>query len=297
MNLANVTNEKDDLFPTEVKTAIKEQTCKSCGNKFQGLYCNQCGEKVLVEDDRTFRSFISNFLAFADNKFLKTLWIIIRNPGFLSRQYAEGKRVNYLRPLQLFFVLNLIYFLFPVLQLFNTSLRTQMALRTHSPLVRELVYNKIGHEAYILQGYELMYNQKSTSLAKLLVIVFVLLASLPMTIIYRRKNRFFTDHVALAVELTCFNLAVNAILLSVFLMIINKMLHWTQPGWEKYLNDFTLTIIFIMTNLYFLFYAGRTFYAQRGKVLILKVLLGMLGLFVALEMYRLILFLITFLSL
>ncbi|HEY0742487.1 MAG TPA: DUF3667 domain-containing protein [Chryseosolibacter sp.] len=274
-----------------------EHTCKSCGHVFKGLYCNVCGEKVLELKDRSFKSFLQNVqlsLTFADNKFVKTLWQVVRNPGFLSREYAEGKRVNYLRPLQLFFVLNLIYFLFTPLQLFNTSLRTQMFLRTHSPLVRSMVYSKAGHDRMALQGYELMYNEKTTSLAKLLVIVFVVVAAVPMAIIYRKRNRFFTDHVTLAVELTTFNLAVNAIALSLFLMLANQILHWTHMGWEKYLDDLTLTIIFILTNSYFLFAAGRTFYNQHGKMLLLKIVLGLLGLFLALEVYRLILFLITF---
>lgn len=276
------------------------QHCKSCGNEFSGSYCNLCGEKVLEAKDRTFRTFLSNILltiTFADNKFVKTLWMVISRPGFLSKEYVEGRRVNYVRPLQLFFVLNLVYFLFPLLQLFNTSLRTQMNFRTHSPIVREMVYSKVGRNALELRGYELMYNDKSNSLAKLLIIVFVVVASFPMMVIYRKRNRFFTDHIALSVELTAFNLAVNAVLLSLFLMGVSSVLHMTHLGWEKYLNDITLTIIFVLTNAYFLFAAGRTFYNQRGWILIVKVMLGLLGLFVALEVYRLILFLITFWSL
>jgi hypothetical protein len=268
--------------------------CKSCGNSFTKMYCNACGEKVLMAKDRRFRTFIRDVLAFTDNKLLKTLWLIISKPGFLAKEYAEGRRVNYIRPLQLFFILNLIYFLFPLLQLFNTSLRTQMYLRTHSKLVRDMVFSKIGNDRLVLEGYSLMYNEKSTSLAKLLIIVFVILASLPMMLIYRRHNRYFTDHVTLAVELTSFNLAVNAIVLSLFLMLVSKVMHWSHLGWEKYLDDFTLTIIFVLTNSYFLFRAGRMFYAQKGKILILKVVLGLLGLFIALEAYRLCLFLITF---
>jgi hypothetical protein len=292
-----VVNEKEGQAIPPADPLKKEHTCKSCGNIFQGIYCNICGEKILEARDRTFRSFLTNFLALSDNKFLKTLLLVVTKPGFLSREYAEGRRVNYIRPLQLFFVLNLIYFLFPMLQLFNTSLRTQMYLRTHSALVRELVYSKTGHDRLALAGYELMYNQKSNGLAKLLIIVFVVLASLPMMIIYRKKNRYFTDHVTLAVELTSFNLAMNTLFLSVFLMIVDKVLHWAHPGWEKYLDDFTLTIIFVLTNTYFLFIAGRTFYGQKGKILIVKVVLGLLGLFIALEAYRLVLFLITFLTL
>lgn len=277
-----------------------QQTCKSCGHVFEGIYCNLCGEKVLEPADRSLRSFMSNILlalTFADNKFTRTLWLVVARPGFVSREYAEGRRVRYLRPLQLFFILNIVYFLFPVLQLFNTSLHTQMYLRTHSPLVRKMVRAQLEAEGFSLQGYSLMYNEKSTSLAKLLVIIFVFLAALPVMLVYRKRNRYFTDHLTLSVELAAFNLAMNAIFLSLLLVVINRIIHWTHTGWERYLDDTTLTLIFIMTNLYFLFNSGRTFYGQRGFMLILKVVMSMLGLFVALELYRLVLFLLTFISL
>jgi hypothetical protein len=279
---------------------IASHTCKSCGNSFDGFYCNLCGEKVLEQNDRSFQAFLKNViiaLTFADNKFVRTLWLMIVRPGFVSKEFAEGRTVNYLRPLQVFFVLNLIYFLFPLLQLFNTSLRTQMYLRSHSALVRAMVQSKVGHDALRLEGYTLMYNEKSTSLAKLLIIVFVILASVPMMFIYRKRNRFFGDHLTLSVELTSFNLAINAIFLSLVLMLTNKILHLTHTGWEKYLDDSTLTFIFVITNSYFLFRAGRTFYNQKGWILFLKVVLGLLGLFLSLELYRLTLFLITYWSL
>jgi hypothetical protein len=288
---------EEKTFHEVQEAELVSHVCKSCGNSFDGFYCNVCGEKVLEQKDRSFNAFLKNVVAaitFADNKFIRTLWLIIAKPGFVSKEFAEGRTVNYQRPLQVFFVLNLIYFLFPLLQLFNTSLRTQMYLRTHSALVRTMVHSKVGNDALRLEGYTLMYNQKSTSLAKLLIIVFVILASVPMMIVYRKRNRFFGDHLTLSVELTSFNIALNAIFLSLVLMLTNKILHMTHTGWEKYLDDSTLTIIFVLTNSYFLFRAGRIFYNQKNWILILKVLFGLLGLFVSLELYRLTLFLITY---
>jgi len=272
-------------------------TCKSCGNHFIGSYCNLCGEKVITHKDRSFRTFLSNVLiaiTFADNRFIKTLWLTIKNPGFLSKEYANGRRVNYIRPLQLFFILNLIYFLSPALQLFNSSLRTQMNYLFHSNMVREIVIQRLAHDQMTYGGFELIYDAKTVGLAKMLIIVFVTLAALPLSVIFRKKNRYFTDHTALAVELACFNMFVNAILLSAFLWSLSKILHWSGSSLGDYLNDSTFTIIFISTNLYFIYRAARTFYEQKGKRLIVKSLLGIIGLFLALEAYRLLLFFVTF---
>lgn len=275
---------------------LSSHQCKSCNNHFTGYYCNICGEKIIEAKERKFRAVVSNVLmatSIVDNKFLKSLWLTLKRPGFLSREYADGRRVMYMRPLQMFFILNLIYFLFPVLQMFNSSLNTQRKFLPHSKIARVFVDEKIKSEGINLLGFELMYNEKTTSLAKLLIVLFVVIASAPLSLIFWKRNRYYADHIALSVELTSFNLAVNAIGLSVVFWLVNKLFHWGHVGWGSYLNDLTLTIIFVITNLYFLFRASRTFYNQKGKRLIFKVVLGIVGLFLALEVYRFMLFFIT----
>jgi hypothetical protein len=275
--------------------SLPHHVCKTCGHEFHGWYCNVCGEKVIEPKDRKLGPVMGKVLiatTISDNKFIKGLKYMVTNPGFLSKEYVEGRRVNYMRPLQMFFILNLIYFLFPILQLFNSTLNTQINVLPHARIAREVVARKIAKEGINVRGFELMYNDKTTNLAKMLVVVFVALGSLPLSLIFAKRNRYFTDHVALSIELTCFNIAVNAIGLTLVLLIISKILHWSHTG-GTYLNDVTLTVIFIMTNLYFIFRAARTFYNQKGKRLVLKAVAGILGLFLALEVYRFILFFIT----
>ena len=109
-------------------TTPEAHICKNCGNHFIGYYCNICGEKVLGKEDRSFRAFLNSIflaLTLADSRFLKGLWLMVAKPGFLSNEFSEGRKVKYIKPLSIFFLLNLIYFLFPVIQLFNASLRPQ----------------------------------------------------------------------------------------------------------------------------------------------------------------------------
>ena len=272
-----------------------EHICKSCGNTFHGTYCNLCGEQVIEPKDRKLGPVMGKVLiatTISDNKFLRGLKLMVTDPGFLSREYVDGRRVNYMRPLQMFFILNLVYFLFPILQLFNSTLQTQMYVLPHARIAREVVAHKIAKEGMSVQGFELMYNDKTTSLAKMLVVVFVVLGSAPLSLIFAKRNRYFSDHLALSIELTSYNIAVNAIGLTLLFGILSKILHWSHTS-GAYLNDVTLTIIFIMTNMYFIFRAARTFYNQKGKRLVLKAIAGIVGLFLALEVYRFLLFFIT----
>jgi hypothetical protein len=260
--------------------------CKSCGHRFTGNYCNECGEKILRPSDRSFKTFLSNILiaiTFADSKMIRTLWLVLKKPGFVSKEFAEGKRVNYLKPISLFFVLNLIYFFFPVVQLFNASLNTQLLSPLRS-LYQAMIAHKIIDLGMSVDSFSLIYNLKTTGFAKLMVMVFVVLGSLPLNLLYWKKNRFFTDHVGYVVELACFNLFVNAIVLSILVALLDV---------GKYLDEAILTGIFISTNLYFLLRSGFKFYGEKGVRLVFKSVLMILFLKLALEVYRSILFFVT----
>ncbi len=139
-----------------------------------------------------------------------------------------------------------------------------------------------------VNSFSIIYDQKTTRFAKMLVIVFAVLASLPLNLMYRSRQRYFTDHAGLSVELVCFNLLVNALFLT---LIVNLF------GLGIYLDEFVLTGVFILTNLYFLLRSGAIFYEERGVRLVTKSVFMLVVLKVTLEGYRAILFYITIWSL
>lgn len=283
-------SDQHDSKSIVAEPTLQEHTCKSCSNVFVGEFCNLCGEKILRPSDRSFKKLMSNILiaiTFADSKFIKTLWLIIKSPGELSADVANGRRVKHLPPLSLFFVLNLIYFFFPVIQLFNASLNTQLLSPLHD-WYKTLIAHKILALNMDVASFSLIYNLKSTGYAKLMVMVFVVVASLPLNLLYSKRNRYFTDHIGYMVELACFNLFINAIILTLFARFL-----WLGG----FLDENVLTIIFVSTNLYFLIRSGKIFYHEKGWMLIIKSALMILVLKLALEIYRSVLFLVTLNSL
>jgi len=265
-------------------------TCKSCHNQFTGNYCNNCGERVQVAADRTFRAFTNDIvraITLADNKFARTLWLIFYKPGFVSTEIANGRTVRYMSPIQVFFVLNLVYFLFPIVQLFNASLTTQM-LAPLGFLLTKTIAHKATDMHLNFESFKVVYNLKTVSLAKLLVMVFVVFASVPLNFLYRKRNRYFTDHFGYAVELACFNLFINAIAVDIVTSLIPI---------GRYIGEGVVTWLFIATNLYFLIRSSNLFYHEHGWKLVLKSALMIFFLKVSLELYRMILFFVTIWSL
>lgn len=264
--------------------------CKSCSNEFTGSFCNVCGEKVLTPADKSFKTLLNSVLltiTFADSKFIRTLWQVLQKPGTVARDFAAGKRVKNISPMSLFFVLNLIYFFFPLIQLFNASLNTQL-MSPFSEFYKTLIAAKAVSLGVDVNAFAMLYNLKTTTFAKLLVMIFVVISSLPLNFLYWKKNKYFMDHVGYAVELASFNLFVNAILLTLIVRVF---------GLGAYLNEATLTIIFITTNLYFVLRSSYTFYHERSWRLVFKSLILILFLKIALEIYRSVLFFITILML
>ncbi len=79
-------------------------SCANCGETLAGPYCAQCGQHV-ADYHRSVWRFVVDFLdnTFCwDNKLFRTLGPLVRQPGLLTREYMEGRRVRYVHPLRLF---------------------------------------------------------------------------------------------------------------------------------------------------------------------------------------------------
>lgn len=86
--------------------------CANCSTPLEGEYCHHCGQSVhsvlrpvhgLVEE------FFETFLHI-DGRILHTLPALMLKPGFLTLEYFSGRRVRYIPPFRLMFVLCLLTF-------------------------------------------------------------------------------------------------------------------------------------------------------------------------------------------
>ncbi|RZA35880.1 MAG: DUF3667 domain-containing protein [Lysobacteraceae bacterium] len=100
--------------------------CKNCGTATRGNYCHQCGQAahVHVPSAREFlHEFLGHYVAL-EGKLWKSLALLLFKPGFLSREYIEGRRVRYLEPLRLYLTFSIIFFAlvkFSGVELFETD--------------------------------------------------------------------------------------------------------------------------------------------------------------------------------
>ena len=91
------------------------EVCKNCDTKIVGIYCHNCGEKILRKEDFYVSQYIGGFfsnLTNLDSKFFRTLKAFLVHPGQLSRDYFRGLREPYLSPVQFFLIVTVLFFVF-----------------------------------------------------------------------------------------------------------------------------------------------------------------------------------------
>lgn len=76
-------------------------TCLNCGQTYQGFYCPTCGQDRR-EDKISWTHLISEVINF-DNKFIRTLYALVRCPGEMLHQYISGRHACYSSPIKFVF--------------------------------------------------------------------------------------------------------------------------------------------------------------------------------------------------
>lgn len=86
-------------------------TCKNCGEVYTGNYCSRCGQTQDTQRfsiRNAFQNILSGFFNI-DDGFSRNLLEFLFRPGYMIRNYLDGKRVQYFKPFQTLFVMAALY--------------------------------------------------------------------------------------------------------------------------------------------------------------------------------------------
>lgn len=85
--------------------------CLNCGAPLHGGFCAECGQRA-VPPNPTVRELAGDAwheLSGYDGRIMETIRGLAR-PGFLTRQYVDGRRMHYLPPVRIYLIASLLYF-------------------------------------------------------------------------------------------------------------------------------------------------------------------------------------------
>jgi hypothetical protein len=70
-----------------------EETCKNCGNRFRGAFCNRCGQKVAHRLDlRHILHEAVHVITHTDRSIFALVPALLFRSGLIAREYVQGKR-------------------------------------------------------------------------------------------------------------------------------------------------------------------------------------------------------------
>lgn len=271
----------------------REIQCRSCGSRFQGRYCNHCGEKVLTEDDLKLKHLAAELigaLTFADSKFWKTLKSVALKPGRFSRDYVDGRRRPYMTPLAVFFLANLIYFLLPLMNTFYSTLQMQVSSGNfiHGPLAAQMVEERLEERQVSFEQYAVEYESKTKELSKLLLVLMAAMISLPLWWLHGIRERRYLINVVLSLELMTFVILFAVQAQGVLLLTLHLV------GASAIATEEVISSVALLLLLCFLIGAERRFYGLEGPKAWIRAVLGVLVFVAVMFLYRAMLFFVTF---
>ena len=242
--------------------------CPSCGTEATNHFCGSCGEREVSQSDYSLRHYLKELtvaLTLLDSKVIRSLWFLMSKPGFLSSEYFRGCRVRYVKPLQLFVFLNVVYYfsltLF-VATTFTTPLATQLHQNNYySAHASRQVSQKIQKEQTSYEALEAKYNQKTSVLSRTLIFLLIPIFALLFYLLFFKKKKYFVEHVVVATHFWSFNLILLGVILPIVTVMLTRLLKMLNISATYVVNDNTSSIALQICIGVYLFAMLRRFYA------------------------------------
>jgi len=221
--------------------------CRNCGLELRSSdrYCPACGQAVADGADRSFQHLVRSSvaeLASIDSRLWRSLRSLFFRPGFLSREYREGRRRRYLSPIGLFLLGNLLYFIAPPLSDLQLSLAEQYELQPYSPWIAEWVDSHIAASDQSFEDIAGRYQLRIVELAKLMVILHVPLLALGTMLLFADRRLYYADHIVMGLHYFAFLM----IYLISAVALLEGLAYWLGSyQWWKTLPNPVQIVIFL----------------------------------------------------
>ena len=174
---------------------LNSTQCLNCNATVKGGFCDQCGQKLRDNKDRSISTLLGDFLSnvfFLDNRFLISVWYLFRFPSRMTLEFLEGKRKKFISPVTLFLFLNLIYFFVSPLTDYSIPLEDQNS-QPYGRWVNEWINLKLQNRGISEDAYSSIYQNASDTISKSIMIINVPMIAILVYLMSFKKRQFYYD--------------------------------------------------------------------------------------------------------
>ncbi len=186
-------------------------TCPSCGQPRDTRYCGHCGERAVAPDELSFKRFLSALgeelipgfdaedgtaVRRMGGRVYRTVYTLFRHPGQLTADYIGGRRRPYMKPVQVFLIISVLFFLFGH-NYFNFTLGEY----EYVPIYGETFDAVAGEEQRLRltpEQYAEVFNERLTSHKKAVMALTVPLFALGFFALFRRRR--YGEHLIFSIH-------------------------------------------------------------------------------------------------
>ena len=247
--------------------------CKNCGFEIQLKYCSKCGQKdseLLKLKD--FLKEISKDFTELDFRIFVTLKKLFTNPGFLTREYWDGKKVKYTQPFKLFLFSSILYYLLMPSQwsLYDSEMGGETIINEKEVIsVTFRDYEFKIENPLLVSSFKNFQTVGSKYEKEINVIIHPPLWALGFMLVHlNSKNLYFSHHLITSLHISAFFNLLASILLIISLVI---------PSMTLETVEILLTLLFfpyfglILKNIY-----NNSIFITILKVIFLVFIVGLL---------------------
>ncbi|MEO8448100.1 MAG: DUF3667 domain-containing protein [bacterium] len=279
----------------------EEALCQTCHTPLVGTYCHVCGEKKLSREDFTIKKFLTqtvDVLAHFDSKLFKSVYYLVARPGFLPYEYNHGRRVKYAKPIQIFFVLNIIYFLILNYIGFDTvtnPLKDHLDNFIYGSFATSMVDHKLQEQNLSMSEFETQFYNEIYVESKLLIFLMVPMFALCLMLLFYGSKFLYYEHLVFSTYFFSFILLFYTVFLNIFDYTVYYITEYNIDVSKIIeVDDFIATVIAQLTALAYLFLAFKKAYSISSRAAAVKAISAIVCLFIVANIYSFILFIIVY---
>jgi hypothetical protein len=265
---------------------MPEDCCPNCEALLRGTYCSDCGQRRPRPDDSsTLRLLGDAFKTIfsVDGKTLRTLRGLLAHPGRLTLDHYNYRRARYLKPIQIFLLVNVFFVLLAIgTGLFDFELGEYLQEGPPSPaLSRRLVAQQAAEKGVSFEDYATAFDHQGELLRKSLIFLLVPLFALVAWMLNHRKRRYYAEHLVFSMHFYSFFWLFTTLAgLPVAVLV------------ERYgvQSDVVLEPLFGVVTLVYLYLMLRTIYAYDRLSTLVRAVICLVTVMLLMDFYRLLLF-------
>ena len=229
--------------------------CAACGASLAGRFCAACGERRPSPEDERLGPFLReqwHEATAADGK----LWATLKGlfvPGKLTEEYFAGRRGRYVRPVRIFLVANVAFFLtlsaMGANSIFQGRASTQRTATWYGSWATEQLAAAAEREGVEQALYDAAFDQRSTALANSLVGLMVPLFALVTAVALFWRRASGVRHVVFATHFLAFAMAGSIAVAVVLAPVLFAVHAWSlvpPDHWLRYSMDPIIGIVLLV---------------------------------------------------